>query len=333
MPSQWVWILLNLALHCIFQHPANSAFRLGQLPRMHCCHCLKQRWTFTALPFRKRVLLPKRRTSTTRVCKLPLQPNLTGCSLKIHLSRNRVADFEQSIQSPHTSPKSKQVLDNGTLTFNLLVGLFDRRSICSFQHTYLYHCILLLFDRSYSNVIYGYVTGSCSENILLSTFGRPTDGAADDTASLFAALANTSDSTLLSTIAIQQRLAQDVSSSSTFVLPPLVPPRLPHRVEQQLRNLQTLYQTVQDNEGQSSGSSPRDESKNMNREDKTLQQPFAEFMLFPTLPVELRLKIWNHTLPGPRLLEVYYCETSHALAAPESYPLRFEFVWSCDKRP
>jgi len=141
--------------------------------------------------------------------------------------------------SPSTSPSDSSTGD---------------QSVASNTHT-------SLFDRSYSNVIYGYVTRSSSKNILLSTFGPPTDGAADGTASFFAALANIRDSILLSAIAIQQRLAQDVSSSSAFVLPPLVPPRLPHRVGQQLRNLQNLHQTVQDNEGHSSSSSPPDESK------------------------------------------------------------------------
>lgn len=212
-----------------------------------------------------------------------------------------MADFEQSIQSPHTSPKFETSsgqwnphLQPPRRTLRQAINLWlsthislplhppTLRQILQKCHLWLRHRILLREHSSFH-------------------LSPPTDGAAHDTASFFAALANTSDSTLLSTIAIQQRLAQDVSSSSTFVLPPLVPPRLPHRVEQQLRNLQTLYQTVQDNEGQSSGSSPPDESKDMNREDKTLQQPLAEFTLFPNLPVELRLKIWYHTLPGPRL--------------------------------
>jgi hypothetical protein len=31
----------------------------------------------------------------------------------------------------------------------------------------------------------------------------------------------------------------------------------------------------------------------------------TEFSLFPRLPVELRLKIWKHALPGPRIIEFY----------------------------
>jgi len=32
------------------------------------------------------------------------------------------------------------------------------------------------------------------------------------------------------------------------------------------------------------------------------------FPLFPTLPTELRQKIWHHALPGPRIIEIEYCE-------------------------
>jgi hypothetical protein len=30
----------------------------------------------------------------------------------------------------------------------------------------------------------------------------------------------------------------------------------------------------------------------------------SNFMLFPKLPTELRLKIWKHALPGPRVVEI-----------------------------
>jgi hypothetical protein len=29
------------------------------------------------------------------------------------------------------------------------------------------------------------------------------------------------------------------------------------------------------------------------------------FTLFPALPVELQSKIWHHTLPGPRIIQVH----------------------------
>jgi 2EXR family len=34
-------------------------------------------------------------------------------------------------------------------------------------------------------------------------------------------------------------------------------------------------------------------------------QILTEFTLFPCLPIELRIKIWRHALPGPRIIEFY----------------------------
>ncbi|KAF8860144.1 hypothetical protein BDZ45DRAFT_741750 [Acephala macrosclerotiorum] len=34
-----------------------------------------------------------------------------------------------------------------------------------------------------------------------------------------------------------------------------------------------------------------------------------EFTLFPKLPIELRLKIWNEALPGPRVVEILWSPT------------------------
>lgn len=34
----------------------------------------------------------------------------------------------------------------------------------------------------------------------------------------------------------------------------------------------------------------------------------TSFPLFPTLPTELRQKIWYHALPAPRIIEIEYCE-------------------------
>jgi hypothetical protein len=193
---------------------------------------------FSLFPNGSESYLPKRRTSTTPVCKLPLQPNLTGCSLKIHL-RAMVWQILSNLFRVHTPLQSRNKfwimeLSRSTSSSDSSIG---DQSVAPNTHT---------ITSSHSSTDLTATSYIARHRIQLRTFffpplALPTDGAADDTASFFAALANTSDSTLVSTIAIQQRLAQDVSSSSTFVPLPLVPPRLSHRVEQQLRNLQNLH--------------------------------------------------------------------------------------------
>jgi len=37
----------------------------------------------------------------------------------------------------------------------------------------------------------------------------------------------------------------------------------------------------------------------------SIQEPAQEFTCFPKLPIELRLKIWECHLPGPRIIEIY----------------------------
>ena len=41
---------------------------------------------------------------------------------------------------------------------------------------------------------------------------------------------------------------------------------------------------------------------------KTRVAPLKNFTLFPELPVELRLEIYDHMMPGPRIVEVLFKE-------------------------
>ena len=43
---------------------------------------------------------------------------------------------------------------------------------------------------------------------------------------------------------------------------------------------------------------------------------FMEFTVFPKFPPELRLKVWKHALPGPRVVEIEYCGAEHEWYSP-----------------
>jgi hypothetical protein len=57
-------------------------------------------------------------------------------------------------------------------------------------------------------------------------------------------------------------------------------------------SVQDADSTVERKEGERGGGVEMDEAVELN------------FMLFPKLPTELRLKIWKHALPGPRIVEI-----------------------------
>lgn len=59
--------------------------------------------------------------------------------------------------------------------------------------------------------------------------------------------------------------------------------------------------------------------ENGTRPPKTPSQPLTEFHLFPTLPTEMRLKIWNLAMiPTPRIISIYAVEFQ--LVSPSTFP-------------
>jgi hypothetical protein len=54
-------------------------------------------------------------------------------------------------------------------------------------------------------------------------------------------------------------------------------------------------------------------------DDNPHSEALEEFTPFPKLPIELRLRIWKFTLPGPRILEVAYCEAGSDSDMPEKF--------------
>jgi 2EXR family len=54
---------------------------------------------------------------------------------------------------------------------------------------------------------------------------------------------------------------------------------------------------------------------------KELVGRLSEFTLFPKLPLEMRLMIWKHSLPGPRLMEVFYEDTTGVCKSTCSLPI------------
>lgn len=54
-------------------------------------------------------------------------------------------------------------------------------------------------------------------------------------------------------------------------------------------------------------------------DDNPHSEVLEEFTVFPKLPIELRLRIWKFTLPGPRIVQVMYNEADLVSNSPERY--------------